>query len=88
MKQQETKAKYYKSKYYIVFYDSTGEDFIDIFDNVREICNYRGLAVTQYNIKLLTEQLIYALKKDDHSTKMLDGKTVNQVFLVDIEEEK
>lgn len=75
--------KYYKNKYYIVFYDVTDEVFVDMFNSLRDIAKYRGMDVTPENIRLLNVELLNALKRPNNYTEMLNGKPMH-VYLVDI----
>lgn len=82
-KPQQKKVKYYKSKYFIVFYDKNDEDYIISFDNISDICRYKKLDVTQSNIQCIKNLLWSAFKKPDHRTRMLDGRLMH-VYLVDV----
>lgn len=73
---------YYKGRYMIVFYDKTGEHYINTFDNVREILAYRGDEITRTKINQLNVELCRSLKSDSHYTRMLNGKLMT-VWLVD-----
>ena len=75
----------YKNKYFITFYDEADEDFIASFDNLRQICQYRGKEPTSSNLTLIAVELYRALRREDHSTRMLDG-TLMHVYLIDIED--
>lgn len=77
----------YKGQYYIAFYDKTGEEFIEIFDNVRQILKYKNQPITRYNVQRLNIELYNSLKSEFHFTKMLDG-TVMTVWLVDYDEDE
>ena len=78
-------ARYYKNKYYIVFYDESDEVFLHIFDNVREILKYQGRECTRQNVNLVNVELYRALKSESHITKFLDN-TKTRVYIIDREE--
>lgn len=75
--------KYYKNKYYIVFYDATDEVFVDMFNSLRDIAKYRGMEITPENIRLLNIELLNALKRPTNYTEMLNGQPMH-VYLIDI----
>lgn len=75
----------YKKKYCISFYNETDEEFVACFDNVRQICKYRKLEITSANLTLISVELYRALRRKDHSTRMLDGNLMH-VYLIDIED--
>lgn len=79
--ESNSNKKFYKKKYCIAFYDKTGEQFIDSFDNIRDILKHRGLPTTRRNVNTLNVELYRALRKDTHFTEMLDGRTVVTVWL-------
>ena len=75
--------KYYKNKYYIVFYDAKDEVFVDMFNSLRDIAKYRGMEITPENIRLLNIELLNALKRPTNYTEMLNGQPMH-VYLIDI----
>jgi len=75
----------YKNKYFITFYNETDEEFVASFDNLRQICQFRGKEPTSSNLTLISVELYRALKREDHATRMLDG-TLMHVYLIDIED--
>ncbi len=81
----EFKRKCYKNKYLISFYDERDENHIACFDNLRQICQFRGKEVTSQNLTLMGVELYRAIKREDHSTRMLDG-TLMHVYLIDIDD--
>lgn len=72
----------YKGRYSIVFYDRTAEEYIDAFNNVREILAYIGKEITRTSINQLNVELCRSLKSEKHYTKILNGKVMT-VWLVD-----
>lgn len=78
-----TKGPYsrYKGKYLIAFYDKTGEDFIAIFNNIRELLQYKKLDVTRENVQTYARYIYYAINQNNHNTRLLDGSTMT-VWLV------
>ena len=81
--QKPEKVRYYKSKYFIVFYSENDEDYVASFDNISDICRYKQLDVNQTNTQAVKNLLWVALHKEDHRTRMLNGKLMH-VYLVDI----
>lgn len=75
----------YKNKYFISFYDENDEGFVISFDNLKQICLYKGKELTSQNLTLISVELYRALQRADHSTRMLDG-TLMHVHLIDIED--
>lgn len=78
--------KKYKGKYFVVFYDKTGEDFKYAFDNVREILQFQGKEITRQNVNLVNVELYRALRSENHLTTFLTGKTLS-VWIIDEEDE-
>lgn len=85
MDEKYNKNVYYKKKYFISFYDETDENFVVSFDNLKQLCVYKGKELTSQNLILISVELYRALKRPDHSTRMLDGNLMH-VYLIDIEE--
>ena len=77
--------KFYKGKYFIVFFDKTGEEFQYMFDNVRDILKFMGREINKENINAINRMLYNALRSDTHFVKFLTGK-VQTVYIVDIED--
>ena len=77
----------YKGKYFIVFYDKTGEELLYMFDNVREILQFQGKPVTRQNINYVNVRLYRALKTDTHFVTFLTGEVMT-VYIFDINEEE
>lgn len=80
---------YYKGKYFIVFYDQDGENFINMFNNIREILEYRGEKLTRQNLMRINVELYRSLKSKNHYTRMLskNNSELQTVFIVDINDE-
>ena len=81
--QRTEKVRYFKSRYFIVFYSENDEDYIASFDNISDICRYKQLEVNIANTQAIKNLLLVALQKKDHRTRMLDGRLMH-VYLVDI----
>lgn len=81
--QKAEKVRYFKSRYFIVFYSENDEDYIASFDNISDICRYKQLEVNIQNTQAIKNLLWVALQKKDHRTRMLDGRLMH-VYLVDI----
>ena len=78
---------FYKGKYFIVFYAEDNDTFVEYFDSIREICNYKKLEMTLQNLNVIQVELYRALRRDDHSTTMLNGKKM-YVYLIDVEDDE
>jgi len=78
------KNTYYKKKYFISFYDESDENFVVSFDNLKQLCAYKGKELTSQNLILISVELYRALKRPDHTTRMLDGSLMH-VYLIDVE---
>lgn len=76
---------YYKGRYFIVFYENDDETYVNSFNNVREILQYRNMPITRINVNMMNVELYRALKREDHTTQMLTGKTM-RVYLVDVDD--
>ena len=77
----------YKGRYFIVFYDKTGENLLYMFDNVREILKFQGKPLTRQNINHVNVRLYRALKTDTHFMTFLTGE-VMRVYIFDVNEEE
>lgn len=75
----------YKKRFLIAFYDEKGENFIEVFANVREILVYQGKEITRQNVNYLNIHLYRALNWYDHRTSILNGKKMT-VWLVEDDE--
>lgn len=79
--------KYYKGRFMIVFYDETDEEFVAGFTNIKQLCLYKNKELTATNINLVSVEVYRALKREDHSTRMLNG-SLNHIHLIDIEDDE
>lgn len=77
----------YKGRYFIVFYDKTGENLLYMFDNVREILKFQGKPLTRQNINHVNVRLYRALKTDTHFVTFLTDE-VMRVYIFDENEEE
>lgn len=77
----------YKGKYFIVFYDKTGEELLYMFDNAREILQFQGKPATRQNINYVNVRLYRALKTDTHFVTFLTGEVMT-VYIFDIDKEE
>lgn len=77
--------KYYKGKYFIVFYDKTGEEIQYIFENVKDILRFMNKEINKENINVINQSIYRALKTDTHFVKFLTGK-VQTVYIIDVED--
>lgn len=82
---QTATETFFKGKYMIVFYDENDEDIVISFNNIKEICKYRKLDVCQKNLTLISVEVYRALKREDHYTRILNGKLMH-VYLIDTRE--
>lgn len=85
--QNKDKSNLYKRRYHIAFYGIDDESYIAGFDNVTDICRYKGLALNKTNLDLLRSELCHALQRDGNSTRMLNGKAM-RVYLIDMEDDE
>lgn len=76
----------YKGRYHIVFYDKDDETYITGFNTILEICRYKKEKVTSTKIHQLNVELYRALKREGHTTKMLNGQLMH-VYLIDMTED-
>lgn len=83
MKLSKEDVKYFKGKYCISFYDETDDKLVALFNNIWEICRYKQLASTTTNYDLTKVELYRALKRPDHSTRMLTGDLMH-VYTIDV----
>ena len=74
--------KLYKGRYFIVFYDKTDTNFLESFDNVREILKFQNKPITRQNVNLVNVELYRALRTDTHFTRLLTGE-VMRVYIID-----
>lgn len=77
--------KFYKGRYFIVFYDKTDEVLEHMFDNVREILKFQKKEITRQNVNLINVELYRALRTKEHITKFLTGE-VMRVYIIEREE--
>lgn len=77
--------KFYKGRYFIVFYDKTDEVLEHMFDNVREILKFQKRECTRQNVNLINVELYRALRSKTHITKFLTGE-VMRVYIIEREE--
>lgn len=77
---------WYKNRYIIAFYEDDDETHFQSFDNVWDICRYKNLEINERNIRNLRNELCFALKRESHRTKMLNGNLM-RVYLIDMIEE-
>ena len=76
----------YKGKYFIVFYDKTDEHLLYMFNNVKEILDFKNKEVNRNNIILVNVELYRALKSEFHFTRFLTGD-VMRVYIIEDKEE-
>lgn len=79
---RNSKVKFYKGHYLIVFYDKTDEILMYMFDNVRDILSFMGLAQTRDNVRKIDLYIIKALKRTDHVSRFLTGETL-RLYIID-----
>lgn len=84
MKEDRSRArKYYKGKFFIVFYDKDDEVLEEMFDNVRDILKYQKREVNRKNVNMINVEIYLALRRKGHFTRMLDGRLL-RVYLIKI----
>lgn len=82
----EKENRFYKGKYFIVFYDKTDEKFLYMFDNVKQILKFQNKPITSENTKCINRYLYKALKSEEHFITFLTGE-VMRVYIIDTTEE-
>lgn len=84
MKEDSSRTrKYYKGKFFIVFYDKDDESLEHMFDNVRDILKYQQREVNRKSVNKINVELYLALRRKGHFTRMLNGKLL-RVYLIKI----
>ena len=73
---------YYKGKYFIAFYDESGEEFINCFDSTVNILYYLKKPITRKEKNKLDIQ-IYNAVKNGSVVHFLDGKP-RRIYLIEI----
>ena len=79
--------KYYKGKYFLIFYDKTDEIPLYIFNNVREILTFKNKEANKYTVNQINQELYRALRSEEHFVTFLTGK-VMRVYMISIEEDE
>ena len=70
----------YKKRYFLAFYDKTGEEFITCFDSVYEIARYLNIDYSNKKaINKIYTDLNYALKNNSTINIL---KKLSSVFLI------
>lgn len=85
MRPRKGNEKYNHKKQFIAFYDENDEFLVATFDSLKEICKHKKLEVNSKNLNLLQVHLCLALKRQDRTTWMLNGKQMH-VHLINYEE--
>lgn len=78
--------QFYNGRFFIVFYDKTDEEFLYMFDNVREILQFQKQPITRQNVNLINVQLYRALRSEHHFTRLLTGE-VMRVYTINIDKD-
>ena len=71
----------YKGKYFLVFYDKTDEEFMYLFENVRDILKFMGKKITRQNVNKIDVELYRALRSTEHFCRFLTGE-VMRVYMI------
>lgn len=74
--------KLYKDKYNIVFYDMDDETFLASFNNIEELCKFRGIEPTNKNKSEIASKIYHCVKKDSHVTKLYYGTKNCLLYLI------
>lgn len=80
MDSQETKL--YKDKYNIVFYEMDDETFLASFNNIEELCKFRGIEPTNKNKSEIASKIYHCVKKESHVTKLYYGNKNCLLYLI------
>lgn len=81
------KEKFYKNKYFIVFYDKDDENFLYLFNNVHEILKFQNKEINHQNVNLINVEIYRALKREGNFCKFLTGETM-VIHIYDVEDEE
>lgn len=76
--------KFYKGKYFLVFYDKTDEKLMYMFDNIREILKFQKKECTRQNFTKVAVELCRALKSEEHFIRFLTGEVL-RVYIIDVD---
>ena len=79
------RKKYYKGKYFLVFYDKSDENLLYLFDNVGQLCDHLKLERTRQNVNCLHVRIFHALRSQTHFFRMGPNETC-RVYMIDIDE--
>jgi len=82
--QKQKDNKLFKGKYWITFYDWDDETFLIGFDNLEQICLYKGLEVNAKNMNKINMGLYRALRRKTHRTRLLNDDHDMHVYLIDM----
>ena len=88
MNQKNSGNKLFKGRYLIAFYGVDDETPVCVFNNLREVMEYRHEEINQRNYTFLKIHLYKALKRESHSTRMLDGTPMRVYLIDDLEDEE
>lgn len=72
----------YRGKYFIAFYDKTGEEFINCFDSIVNILYYLKSPITRQEVEKMRRKVFSAVKNDS-LVYFLDGKP-RKIYLIEI----
>ena len=75
----------YKGRYVITFYDKTGDEFMYMFNNVKEILEFKKIPVTKNNMHKMYITLYNILRKgtENNICTFLTGEKL-RIYLIDI----
>lgn len=79
--------KYYKDKYFLVFYDKADEELLYLFDNVNQLCDHLKLERTRRNVNNLNVRLFHALRSETHFFRMSAHETC-RVYMISVDDEE
>ena len=80
------KEKFYKNKYFIVFYDKDDEEFLYTFNNVHEILKFQNKEINHQNVNLINVEIYRGLKRKGNLCKFLTGETMT-IHIYDVDED-
>lgn len=81
------KEKFYKNKYFIVFYDKDDENFLYLFNNVHEILKFQNKEINHQNVNLINVEIYRALKREGNFCKFLTGE-IMVIHIYDVDDEE
>lgn len=77
----------YKKRYVIAFYKTDDDTLLHLFNNVEQVCKAAGFEVNYSNMHKISVGLYKSLKREDHHTRLLNGKLMC-VHIIDVTDDE